>query len=455
MVCRAFSMNSTLNPPSRSASKSFDVNATGLERRLKKKIAGEVRFDNGSRALYATDGSNYRQVPIGVVIPKSVEDILETVALCREFNAPILSRGGGTSLAGQCCNVAVVMDMSKYYNRVLEINPEQKFARVQTGIVLDHLRNHAIAKHGLTFGPDPATHNHCTIGGMLGNNSCGVHSVMAQFRAGGPRVADNVYELEVLTYDGCRMRVGETSETELAQNISEGGRRGEIYTRLKKLRDVYADLIRARFPNIPRRVSGYNLDELLPEKKFNVARALVGTESTCVVILEAKLQLLRNPKARTLVVLGYPDVYCAGDHVMEILPFKPIGLEGLDHKLIGYMERRGLHTKDLTLLPDGKGWLLVEFGGESKEDADDQARKMIDAIRRQPNAPSIKLYDDPTQEEEIWKVRESGLGATAFVPGLHDTWPGWEDSAVRPDKVGPYLRDLRALFHKFGYHASL
>ncbi|HEU5123916.1 MAG TPA: FAD-binding and (Fe-S)-binding domain-containing protein [Verrucomicrobiae bacterium] len=449
-------MNSTLAlSHSHFTSKSSDINPSALARRLKKKLAGEVRFDNGSRALYATDGSNYRQVPIGVVIPKSVEDIQETVALCREFGAPILSRGGGTSLAGQCCNVAVVMDLSKYYNRILEINPEQKFARVQTGIVLDHLRNHAIEKHGLTFGPDPATHNHCTIGGMLGNNSCGVHSVMAQFRAGGPRVADNVYELEVLTYDGTRMRVGETSESELSRIISEGGRRGEIYQRLKKLRDVYSDLIRARFPDIPRRVSGYNLDELLPEKKFNVARALVGTESTCVVILEAKLQLLRNPKARTLVVLGYPDVYCAGDHIMEILPFKPIGLEGLDHKLVSYMERRGLHTKDLTLLPDGKGWLLVEFGGESKEDADDQARKMIDAIRRQPNPPSVKLYDDPKQEEEIWKVRESGLGATAFVPGLHDTWPGWEDSAVRPDKVGPYLRDLRALFHKFGYHASL
>src|ERR1041385_3194329 len=191
-----------------------DVNTSALERKLKKRIEGEVRFDNSTRALYATDGSNYRQVPVGVVLPKSVEDIEETVALCREFGAPILSRGGGTSLAGQCCNVAVVMDMSKYFNQILEINPGEKFARVRPGLVLDNLRKPASDQYGLTFGPDPATHNHCTLGGMLGNNSCGIHSVLAQFHGGGPRTSDNTLELEVLTYDGTRMRVGETSDAE-------------------------------------------------------------------------------------------------------------------------------------------------------------------------------------------------------------------------------------------------
>jgi FAD/FMN-containing dehydrogenase len=167
-----------------------NINASSLARKLKKRIKGEVRFDNGSRALYATDGSNYHQVPIGVVIPKTAEDVVDTIALCRKYGAPILSRGGGTSLAGQCCNVAVVMDMSKYFNQILEINETGMFARIQPGLVLDHLRNHTIRHHGLTFGPDPATHNHCTLGGMLGNNSCGIHSVMAQFYGSGSRTSD-------------------------------------------------------------------------------------------------------------------------------------------------------------------------------------------------------------------------------------------------------------------------
>jgi FAD/FMN-containing dehydrogenase/Fe-S oxidoreductase len=432
-----------------------NINASSLARKLKKRIEGEVRFDSGSRALYATDASNYHQVPIGVVIPKSVEDVIETVAVCREYGAPILSRGAGTSLAGQCCNVAVVMDMSKYFNQILEINEEKKFARVRPGLVLDHLRNHTIKHHGLTFGPDPATHNHCTLGGMLGNNSCGVHSVMAQFFGGGPRTSDNVEELEILTYDGCRMRVGQTSEAELAKIISEGGRRGEIYAALKRLRDTYADLIRARFPDIPRRVSGYNLNDLLPESGFHVARALVGSESTLVTILEAKLRLLKNPSTRALVVLGYPDVYSAGNHVMDVLAHKPIGLEGIDKKLIGYMESTGVHAKNIRLLPSGKGWLLVEFGGDTREEADDKARELMAALEAGGEPPTMKLFDDADEEEQVWKIRESGLGATAFVPGKPDSWPGWEDSAVPPERVSEYLRDLYGLFQKFGYDASL
>ena len=432
-----------------------NINATALSRRLKKRLEGEVRFDDGTRALYATDGSNYRQVPIGVVLPKSIEDVMETMAACREFGAPILSRGGGTSLAGQCCNVAVAMDMSKYFNRILEINPSGKFARIQPGVVLDHLRDQAKAQYGLTFGPDPSTHNHCTLGGMLGNNSCGVHSVMTQFYGPGPRTSDNVEELEILTYDGCRMQVGKTSDEELSKIISAGGWRGEIYGRLKKLRDVYADLIRARYPDIPRRVSGYNLDDLLPENGFHVARALVGSESTLVTILEARLSLVKNPRARSLVLLGYPDVYAAGEHVMDVLPFKPIGLEGIDRKLIDHMELTGVHRKNIKLLPAGEGWLIVEFGGDTKSDSDARARELMAALKRKPTAPSMKLFDDMAEEEQVWKIRESGPGATAFAPGKPDAWEGWEDSAVPPERVSEYLRELQKLFEKFGYDSSL
>ena len=432
----------------------FEGDSRGLAEELRGKIRGEVRFDDGSRALYATDGSNYREVPIGVVVPRDVEDITNTIATARKFGAPILSRGGGTSLAGQCCNVAVVMDMSKYFNALVQIDPQQRLATVRPGIVLDNVRD-AAKKHGLTFGPDPATHNHCTIGGMLGNNSCGVHSVMAQFAGTGARTSDNLHSLEVLTYRGLRMRVGATSEDELESIIRNGGPAAEIYRKLKALRDKYAPLIRERYPKIPRRVSGYNLDDLLPEKGFHVARALAGSEGTCATILEATLHLIPNPRARTLLVLGYPDVFHAGDHCPEIMKHEPIGLEGLDHELVGFMTKHHLHTKDLELLPDGCAWLLAEFGGDSKEDSDTKAGEVMAALKRDKHPPSMKLYDDPEQEEKLWTVRESGLGATAFVPGSRDTWPGWEESAVPPDRIGDYLRDLKALFHRYDYRASV
>src|SRR6266478_5308034 len=225
-----------------------------LAHELRASIRCEVRFDEGSRALYATDGSNYRQVPIGVVLPRGVEDVIQTVALCRRYAVPLLPRGGGTGLAGQSCNTAVILDMSKYMRAIREIDPGQKIARVQPGVVLDVLRAAAERSH-LTFGPDPATHAQCTLGGMIGNNSCGTHSIMAG------RTSDCVEELDVLLHDGTRFRVGATSEDEIARIVREGGRRGEIYSKLRALRDRYADLIRARFPKIPRRVSGYNLDD--------------------------------------------------------------------------------------------------------------------------------------------------------------------------------------------------
>jgi FAD/FMN-containing dehydrogenase/Fe-S oxidoreductase len=427
---------------------------TDLAGDLRRVVRGEVRFDRGSRALYATDGSNYHQVPIGVVIPRDVDDVVATVEVCRRHGAPILSRGGGTSLAGQCCNVAVVVDMSKYVNRVLCIDAKRRIACVEPGVVLDTLQR-AAEPDDLIFGPDPATHNHCTLGGMLGNNSCGVHAVMSQFYGPGPRTSDNTHRLEVLTYDGLRMWVGATSGEELRQIMAGGGRRGEIYASLLKLSNTYSNLIRQRYPKIPRRVSGYNLDELLPERGFNIARALVGTESTCITILQAEMMLIDRPKARSLLVLGYPDVYSAGDHVPDMLEFKPIGLEGMDDRLIDDMKKARIHPANVSLLPDGKGWLLVEFGGDTKAESDAKATTAMAALKARPNAPTMKLYDDPAIEERLWKVRESGLGATAHVPNAPVTWEGWEDSAVPPDRVGEYLRELRRLFDKYEYGCAL
>jgi len=294
-----------------------------LERRLRATVRGEVRFDAGSRALYATDASNYRQTPIAVVVPRDEEDVEATVTAARAFDVPVLSRGGGTSLAGETCNCALIIDFSKYMNRIIAIDWSERWARVQPGCVLDDLRD-AAEEHHLTFGPDPATHNRNTLGGMLGNNSCGMHAQMAG------KCDSNTYELDILTYDGTRLTVGPTPEQELLRIIKNGGRKGEIYAKLRHLRDKYGDLIRERFPKIPRRVSGYGLDHLLPENGFNVARALVGTESTCVTILEAKLRLVHSPPHRVLVVLGFDDIATAADHVPDCNTHGPIALEGLD-----------------------------------------------------------------------------------------------------------------------------
>src|ERR1700735_2822463 len=294
-----------------------------LEARLRATVRGEVRFDPASRALYATDASNYRQLPIGIVLPRDAEDAIATVAACREFGAAVLSRGGGTSIPGQCCNVAVTLDFSKYMRRIVSMDYEGRRARVEPGIVLDALRVEA-ERGQLTFAPDPATHNRCTIGGLVGNNSCGVHALM------GGKTVDNIESLDVLLYDGTRMKLGPMSEDALEAAIAEGGRTGAIYCGLKRIRDSYASLVREHFPDIPRRVSGYNLDQLLPENGFHVARALVGSEGTCVTVLEAKLRLIRSPRHRALIGLGYKDAFLAADHVPEILNFHPIGLEGFE-----------------------------------------------------------------------------------------------------------------------------
>jgi FAD/FMN-containing dehydrogenase/Fe-S oxidoreductase len=406
-----------------------------------------VRFDAGSRALYSTDASNYRQIPIGVVIPHDADAVVETIAICHRFDAPVLPRGGGTSLAGQSCNVAVVIDMSKYMREVISVDPQKQQARVQPGVVLDDLRE-AAERHHLTFGPDPATHTHCTLGGMIGNNSCGVHSIMAG------KTDANIEELEVVTYDGLRMRVGATSDAELEQIIRGGGRRGEIYGRMKAIRDRYADQIRERFPKIPRRVSGFALEQLLPENGFHVARALVGTEGTCVTVLEATTRLVHSPPGRALLVLGYPDIYSACDHIPELMQHAPIGLEGFDGRMVADMKKKQLDLPDLKLFPDGNGFLIAEFGAGTRQETAAGARDLMQMLERKRDAPHAVVIEDPRDQARIWRVRESALGAVAVVPGAPRFWPGWEDSAVEPNRFGEYLRDLRSLMNRFGYDGS-
>lgn len=421
-----------------------DIDTAGLAAALREAVGGEVRFSDSDRHLYATDASNFRQVPLGVVLPRSVDDVLATHALCRDFGAPVTNRGGGTSLAGQCINVAVILDTSKYLDGIEAIDPGRRLVTCEPGVVLDRLRRH-LPEH-LTWGPDPATHNRCTVGGMIGNDACGMHAF-----AYGP-TRDNVRELDVLLYDGTRLTVGPTPEAELEAVIRAGGRRGRIYGRLRDLRDRHAEAIRSRYPAVPRRISGFNLPQLLPENGFDMARALVGTEGTCVTVLGATLELNERPPGRRLVALGYPDVHAAADHVPTIRrAMGAIALEGLDAELLRRAGQRRHHRR--APLPEGGGWLLVELGGDSSAQARAHAERLLAGVDGPGRWPTTRLYEDPADASAVWRARESALGTAALHDGRH-SWPGWEDSAVHPDELGGYLRDLRSLLDDHGRRAS-
>ena len=430
----------------RRAHESFSA-ARELESKLLASVRGEVRFDPASRALYATDASNYRQTPIGVVLPRDAADVEATISACRSLGAAILPRGAGTSLAGQCCNVAVVLDFSKYMRRLISLDPGKKLAVAEPGIVLDRVRE-AAEQHHLTFAPDPATHSRCTIGGMIGNNSCGTHSVM------GGLTANNIHSLDVLLYDGTRMTVGATTEDKIAAIVARGGRPAQIYAGMRRLRDQYSGEIRRRFPNIPRRVSGYNLDELLPERGFNVARALVGSEGTLVTVLSATLDLMHSPPCRRLAVLGFPDPFLAADAVPAVIHHGPIGLEGIDEMLLDFMRRKNLAVEDQKLLPPGGAFLLAEFGAETNEEAEAKARELLAVAFQLPGSPTGRVCA-PDEAARIWHIRESALGATVFVPGEPHGWEGWEDAAVPPEQLGSYLRELWALMKEYGYRSPM
>ena len=427
-----------------------ELDVRALQRDLAARVDGEVRFDPGTRGAYATDGSNYRQVPIGVVVPRSVAAGAEAVAVCAEHGAPVLSRGGGTSLGGQSTNVAVVIDWSKYCNRLLSVDPDARTCIVEPGIALDEL-NRQLAPHHLKFGPKPSTHAQCTLGGMIGNNSCG-----ASAQAYGKTV-DNIRRLEILTYDGMRCWVGPTDDAEYARLSAKNGRRAALYKGMRDIADRYADEIRRRYPDIPRRVSGYNLDSLLPENGFDVARALVGSEGTLVTVLAAELGLVPVEPADAILTLGYDDICAAADDVPRVLAAcDPAQLEAIDDRMARLMREEGEYLSSLSQFPAGNSWLMVQFTGDTTEDADEQAYRLLRALGRDPDGDTVAMSDDTEREQQMLKAREAGLGVTARPPDDRETWEGWEDSAVSPDRLGDYLRDLKHLFDEFGYdHPSL
>lgn len=427
-----------------------DIPPWNLHRDLTSSVEGRCDFTDAGIALYTSDASNYRQIPLGVVFPATIDDVVAATKVCREHQVPVLMRGGGTSQNGQTVNNAVIIDCSQHLNRVLSIDPDTRTALVEPGIVCDALKAEA-EQHGLTWGPDPATHSRCTLGGMIGNNSCGPHSMLAG------KTVENVLELDILTPGGERFWVGPTSENELADIIAEDNERADIYKELKALRDQYAELIREKYPDIKRRVSGYNLDQLLPENGFNVARALVGSEGTCISVLRARLKLIDNPKHKQLIVLGFEDIFTAGDSVPEIMPHTPIAMEGLDWAIVGGLIDRQLRLDEVALLPQGKAWLLVELADNNIETLKRRCTQFEIAMQSSPRVLSVLPVNDAAMVVDFWTIREQGASATSMSLNPQDPDPivGWEDTAVDPMQLGDYLREFSALVKRYGYSTSL
>jgi len=399
---------------------------------LARQVEGEVRFDAGTRAAYATDASNYRQAPVGVVIPRHEGDVTAALSIARENSMPILARGGGTSLAGQACNAALVLDFSKYMNRVIAIEPGARVAQVEPGVIQSHL-NAALAAHGLFFAPDPSTKDRCTVGGMIGNNSCGAHS------AAYGKTVDNVEALEVILYDGTQLSLtGSIADAEIGAAIARGGREGELYSRIRELRDRSADSVRAHFPKLPRRVSGYNLDELMPERGFNLARAIVGSEGTLAAVIRATIRAVPRPHEVGLVVLGFDDVFVAADQTPWLLEHRPEALEGFDENLPEFARIKAM--PGVRFLPAGRAFLLVELGGESQGEARERGERVIAQARGLRECTGATYLADAREQAAVWQIRESGLGSSAFIPGRPRSWPGAEDSAVPPARLGAFLR---------------
>ncbi|MEU6403114.1 FAD-binding and (Fe-S)-binding domain-containing protein [Streptomyces sp. NPDC046985] len=402
---------------------------TDLADELRRAVRGEVGADAASRALMTMDASNYRRVPLAVVAPRDADDVAAALEVCRARGVPVAPRGGGTSIAGQATGTGVVLDFTRHMNGLLALDPVARTAVVQPGLVLDRLQE-AAAPHGLRFGPDPSTHSRCTLGGMIANNSCGSHSV-----AWGT-TADSVRELSVLTARGRPLRLGRDWA-----GAPDG---------LRELAGGELARLRTGFPDLPRRISGYALDALLPERGAHVARSFCGSEGTLGVLTEAVVDLVAAPRVRALAVLGYADESAAAEAAAGLLPLAPLTVEGMARDLV---------PRGTALLPRGSAWLFVETGAYGTDGADgtdgtDEARARAEAVVRAADAVDALVVTDPAGQRALWQVREDASGAATRMPDGSEAWPGWEDCAVPPVRLGAYLREFRALLAAHGLRGT-
>ncbi|MDF3141896.1 MULTISPECIES: FAD-binding and (Fe-S)-binding domain-containing protein [unclassified Streptomyces] len=412
------------------------LDAAAVAAALAGEDCGEVAGDAGRRAQYSADASNYRQIPLAVVFPCERRHVLNALAVCRRLGVPVTSRGAGTSTSGQAVGAGVVLDFSRHFNRLLALDPQERTATVQPGIVLDDLQSAAFA-HGLLFGADPSTHSRCTLGGMIGNNACGSHSL-----AWG-RTADNVLELEVVTYRGTVVRLGEMTQREIDEAIAAGDDRGQLIASLHRLAQDNLAALRTKLGQFPRQVSGYALEHLLPERRFNLARALVGSEGTLAVVLSATVRLISPPPARALVVLGFQDAGAAADAVPALLDHELLALEGLDQALTDIVTRPETRAT-IDTLPTARAWLFAELGGTAEE-LSRRANELTETARQAAGCTGSEIVTDPARARRLWRIREDGAGLATRMPDGSEAWPGWEDAAVPPGQLGSYLRQFTRL----------
>ncbi|MFI0590895.1 FAD-binding and (Fe-S)-binding domain-containing protein [Streptomyces griseus] len=402
---------------------------------LRSAVRGTSDFGATARALTTMDASNHRRVPLGVLAPRDAEDIAAALAVCREHGVPVVARGGGTSIAGQATGTGLVLDLTRHLRTVLDLDPAARTAVVQPGVILDDLRA-AAAPHGLTFGPDPSTHSRCTLGGMIGNNSCGAHSV-----AWGT-TADNVRALSVVRYGGEALRLEQGSG---ARPEGVRGTRGATALGPEGVTELIAShlaLLRTGYPDLPRRISGYALDALLPEHPGgpDPVRAFCGSEGTLGVVTEATVRLVEAPRARALAVLGYADESAAADAAPGLLPYGPLTVEGMAADLV----------REAAGLPRGAAWLFVETGGDTPA----EARAHAERVLRAADAVDGTVVTDPAGQRALWRIREDAAGTATRTPDGSEAWPGWEDCAVPPARLGAYLRDFRALLAEHGLRGT-
>ena len=399
------------------------------------RTAGLTELGTGvrRRAEYSSDASNYRVVPAVVAFPRSTDEIIAALTVCRDLGVPVVARGAGTSIAGNALSTGLVLDTSRHLNRVLSVDPESRTALVEPGTVLDTITK-AAAPHGLRFGPDPSTHSRATIGGAIGNNACGSRAL----RYG--RSADNVVDLDVVTGSGTRF----TARRHGRDFAADAGPEVSLLTGLNSLAGASLATIRTEFGRFTRQVSGYSAEHLLPENGFDVAKFLSGTEGTLALTLQATVRLVDSPKAVALAVLGYPDMPAAADAVPGLLPHLPVALEGIDSRMVDlFRSRRGAAA--VPELPPGGGWLFIEIAGDTLPEAADAARKLVaDA------SCSGSAVITGAKAAALWRIREDGAGLGGRTPAGAPAWPGWEDSAVPPASLGPYLRELESLMARHG-----
>ncbi|MFD3505692.1 FAD-binding and (Fe-S)-binding domain-containing protein [Streptomyces sp. NPDC058676] len=399
-----------------------------------------VESGPGPTGQYAYDASNYRVPPQAVAFPRSADDVVAVLRACKETGVPITARGGGTSMAGNAVGPGVVLDFSRYMNRILDIDPASGTARVEAGVVLDALQS-ATALHGLSFGPDPSSHSRCTIGGMIGNDACGNRSV----RHG--RTSSHIEALEIVTADGVRAVADRTGLHPTDPRDTDHVTRLEADVR--RLIGENLGPIRTELGQIPRQVSGYQLHHLLPERGFDMARALVGTEGSCAVVTAATVRLVATAQASALLTLGYDDVVDAAEDVPEILRWNPTAVEGMDEAIVATMRaRRG--PDSVTGLPEGRAWLYVELDGDDQATVNTRAAELLDVLKAQGRMTGGRVVESAAERRSLWRVREDGAGLAARLVDGGESWPGWEDSAVAPENLAGYLRDFRKLLADHG-----